>query len=105
VRDELTTSQKESGNYWYAGLSLSFPVMGQLVDILMKSTVGIGTGTAFGTVFALLSFLILQKKPDEPSVSQNSLSLSSRQKAYIFMNKLWQIQETKSKQIHENLLE
>ena len=90
---ELTAAQKGKNDYWYAGLSLSFPIWGQLVDRFSGDGTTLGAGTSIGTILSLISFLklkqnrnIYKSEPDE---------YSSRQKAFLFMNKLWDIRESK----------
>ena len=98
VASELTIDQRERKDYWYAGLSLTFPVLGALWDVSGGTVPGIPIGSAAGSIFSLLSFTLLKSKPPSEIHSREKIELSPRQKACLFMNRLWEIRRTKMRE-------
>lgn len=96
IESELTKGQKDLKNYWYAGCSLTFPLLGNLVDNFINSAFQLGMGTALGSILTTISFLALQHTPNKNHQKNTEIAMSSRQNAYIFMNKLWEIHRSKS---------
>jgi hypothetical protein len=99
VTSELTKDQKERREYWYAGLSLSFPILGLLLDVSTGGVSGIPVGSAAGQLLALLSFSLIQSQPTPESASIGRGEMLPRQQAYIFMNRLWEIRRAKMEEL------
>ena len=95
IGNELTGRQQNLKSYWYAGCSLTFPVVGKLVDIFINSSYQLGIGEGLGSILTLGSFLALRNIPKTTDNKIKEIALSSREKAYIFMNKLWEIHRSK----------
>ncbi len=96
VTKELTNDKKYLKDYWNAGISLSFPIIGAVLDQLLAQGGQPYYGKLTGSLAALISFLILKRRP-KPMLSQvNRVAYSSRQKAYLYLNRLWEIKRLKT---------
>ena len=95
VSEELTKAQDEKKDYWYAGLSLTFPVLGSVLDVITKTATLMPKAALLGSLIAIVSFLALKRKPKGTKRSSDKMALTSREKAYLYMNRLWEIRRAK----------
>jgi hypothetical protein len=99
VTKELTSSKKQLKDYWQAGISISFPIIGAIVDQFLSQGLQPYYGKLSGSLAALVSFLMLRQKPNSPLLQTNRVAYSSRQTAYLYLNRLWEIKRSKMKSL------
>jgi len=102
VSQELTSDKKSMQDYWFAGLSLCFPLVGVVLDPLFDAGSQLYYGVGAGSIAALISFLALQNYPKRPKPNVDDLAYSSRQKAYLYLNRLLEIRRSKLAQQVDN---
>lgn len=76
-----------------SGLSAVFPVLGLTADILTGVSPAPGIWSLAGTTLGLGTFF-MPRILDTKTKQNEQKMLASRQKAYIFMNRLWDIRDT-----------
>jgi len=89
---ELKNGKKEWAAYIQTGISVSLPVLGTAADVLTNKIPEPGFWTSMGTLLSLFSFALLHK-PSRSLAMESANALSSREKAYLFMNRLWEIRD------------
>lgn len=93
-RKQVSNERKAIISRLKTGLSASFPVIGVAADTLAGNSPAPGFWTATGTAIGLSTFF--KKENSKQNQDQRkSPVLTSRQNAYLFMNRLWEIQDNK----------
>lgn len=85
---QLLNHKKENRKYVRTGISLAFPVLGKIADMISTGTAASNTWTEVGTALSLFSFLTLERQPSDATKSEPT----SRENAYLFLNNLWSLQ-------------
>ncbi len=102
ISKELTNNQKQLKDFWYAGISLSFPILGTIADQFIGESAQPYYGKAIGSLVSLISFMTLKPRPLRSSSPADKVAYSSRERAYLYLNRLWEIRRSKLDAIEEN---
>lgn len=89
---QVSKSRRNTVEKLRTGFSAAIPVVGLAADTLLGSTPAPGFWTATGTILSVGSLLMSQS---ESNVENSQKFLTSRQRAYLFMNRLWDISDAR----------
>lgn len=92
MQKHVSDYKKDLRTYVRTGISLTFPVLGVIVDSLLAGAPTMLLGSATGTTISLLSFIALQRAP-KPVTKNEQRDRGNRENAYLFLNQLWDLQE------------
>jgi len=84
---------REQINYIKTGISITAPIAGALADSLAASSPSLGIWSTGGFILAL-STLLIPEKSNENEIQE---IISAKESAYLYMNKLWELQEKSTK--------
>jgi hypothetical protein len=88
VNEKVIAKQQSSQGRWFAGLSIVFVGAGFIMDAVSPPHIPVGTGA--GIAATGLSYLILRQGAPTGEVSKGAVS--SRERANMFLNHLWEVQ-------------
>ena len=88
----VSEERKSVIGHLQTGLSASFPALGLVADVLTGASPAPGIWYLGGTVLGLGTFFI-PRVANHNKKKKDERIITTRQKAYIFMNRLWEITE------------
>lgn len=92
--NQVSEDRKSLISHVQTGLSAAFPALGLTADILTGVSPAPGVWSLGGTILGLGTFF-MPKIIGKRNRTNEQQMLSSRQKAYVFMNRLWEISDKK----------
>jgi hypothetical protein len=95
--NQVSEERKKLVSHIQTGLSATFPALGITADILTRLSPAPGVWSLGGIILGLGTFFI-PKMVDTRIENNEQQMLTSRQKAYVFMNRLWDIVDTRTDQ-------
>ena len=94
AKKQVSAERKGMVSHIQTGLSSALPVAGVAIDVFAGGAPVPGLWTASGMVLGLGTFF-LPKIMGQKDTEKEKIITSSRQKAYLFMNRLWTIRDMK----------
>ena len=95
--NQVSEERKNMVSRVQSGLSSVFPALGLTADIFTGLSLAPGVWSLGGTILGLGTFFI-PKMVRARNINNEQQMLTSRQKAYVFMNRLWDIRDTRIEQ-------
>lgn len=92
--NQVSEERKKYISHIQTGLSATFPVIGAAIDVLTGASTAPGIWSVAGITLGLGSFYFPKILKNNIKYNDKAL-LTSRHKAYIFMNRLWDIRDKK----------
>lgn len=95
--NQVSEEKKSLVSHIQSGLSAVFPVLGLTADVFTEMSPAPGVWSLGGTILGL-GTLFMPRLVSKRDLNNEQKMLTSRQKAYVFMNRLWDISDTRINQ-------